>query len=174
MSVRLPRWTLRSSPATGSIARADRPLGQGQARALTGDEAAAIALRQVRPQVAVAPSESSPAGLARAMSMDPRIIFFDEPVTGLDPIIAAGIDDLILHLKSAFNITLVIVTHELKHAFAVADRLVMISEGKILAEGTPDVIKKSPHPEVRQFLEGKPDPRDVASGIAFTPNPETV
>ncbi len=112
------------------------------------------------------------AGLARAMAMDPRIIFFDEPVTGLDPIISAGIDDLILHLKSAFTITLVIVTHELKHAFTVADRIVMISDGKILAEGTPDEVKSNSHLEVRQFLEGKPDARDDVPRAA-TPHAET-
>ena len=92
------------------------------------------------------------ASLARALALDPEILFFDEPSAGLDPVIAAGLDDLILHLKSAYPITIVVVTHELASAFLIADRMCMINEGKILAVGTVDEIRRNPDPRVQQFI----------------------
>jgi phospholipid/cholesterol/gamma-HCH transport system ATP-binding protein len=97
------------------------------------------------------------AGIARALAMDPEILLFDEPSAGLDPIIAAGIDELILKLKHAFHMTIVVVTHELTSAFLIADRIVVLDQGSILAEGTPEEIRHSPLPRVRQFLERQPD-----------------
>jgi len=75
------------------------------------------------------------AAVARALAMDPEILFFDEPSAGLDPIIAAGIDNLILELKKAFHMTMIVVTHELASAFLIADRMVLIDKGNILAIG---------------------------------------
>ncbi|MFZ0213602.1 MAG: ABC transporter ATP-binding protein [Candidatus Acidiferrales bacterium] len=98
------------------------------------------------------------AAVARALTMDPEILFFDEPSAGLDPIIAAGIDDLILKLKRAFKMTIVVVTHELASAFLIADRMVLIDKGNIIALGTPAELKASQHPRVRQFLDRIPDP----------------
>ena len=97
------------------------------------------------------------ASVARAMAMDPEILFFDEPSAGLDPIIAAGIDELILHLKDAFKMTIVIVTHELASAFLIADRMCFLHLGKMIAVGTRDEIRNSDHPRIRQFLDRKPD-----------------
>jgi phospholipid/cholesterol/gamma-HCH transport system ATP-binding protein len=97
------------------------------------------------------------ASVARAMAMDPEILFFDEPSAGLDPIIAAGIDELILHLKGAFKMTIVIVTHELASAFLIADRMCFLHMGKMIAVGTRDEIRNSDHPRIRQFLDRKPD-----------------
>lgn len=97
------------------------------------------------------------AGIARALAMDPEILLFDEPSAGLDPIIAAGIDELILKLKHAFHMTVVVVTHELTSAFLIADRIVVLDKGSILAEGTPDEIRHCTNPRVRQFLERQPD-----------------
>src|SRR6266852_3622939 len=93
------------------------------------------------------------AAFARAMAMDPEILFFDEPSAGLDPITAAGIDDLILSLKKAYAITMVIVTHELASAFLVADRIMVVDKGSIIANGPPQELKNSDHPRVRQFLD---------------------
>ena len=98
------------------------------------------------------------AAIARAMSMDPEILFFDEPSAGLDPIIAAGIDDLILKLKKAFGITMVVVTHELASAFLIADRMMLIDKGNIVASGTPAELRESQNPRVRQFLDRVPEP----------------
>jgi len=98
------------------------------------------------------------AAVARAMAMDPEILFFDEPSAGLDPIIAAGIDDLIVRLKKAFRMTIVVVTHELASAFLIADRMVLIDKGNIVALGTKEELRGSTHPRVRQFLDRIPEP----------------
>jgi phospholipid/cholesterol/gamma-HCH transport system ATP-binding protein len=98
------------------------------------------------------------AAIARALAMDPEILFFDEPSAGLDPIIAAGIDELILKLKRAFQITIVIVTHELASAFLIADRMVLIDKGNIVADGNPQQFRESQQPRVRQFLDRIPEP----------------
>jgi len=92
------------------------------------------------------------AAVARAMAMDPEILFFDEPSAGLDPIIAAGVDELILELKKAFHMTIVVVTHELASAFLIADRMVLIEKGNIVASGSREEMRSSAHPRVRQFL----------------------
>ena len=98
------------------------------------------------------------AAVARALAMDPEILFFDEPSAGLDPIIAAGLDELILNLKKAYAITMVVVTHELASAFLIADRMVLIDRGNIVALGTKEELQASTHPRVRQFLDRVPEP----------------
>ena len=98
------------------------------------------------------------AAIARALAMDPEILFFDEPSAGLDPIIAAGIDELILKLKKAFRITIVVVTHELASAFLIADRMILLDKGVIVANGTPAELQASTQPRVRQFMDRVPEP----------------
>jgi phospholipid/cholesterol/gamma-HCH transport system ATP-binding protein len=93
------------------------------------------------------------AAFARAMALDPEILFFDEPSAGLDPITAAGIDDLILSLKKAYGLTMVVVTHELASAFLIADRIVLIDHGNIAAMGPLEEVRNSKDPRVRQFLD---------------------
>jgi phospholipid/cholesterol/gamma-HCH transport system ATP-binding protein len=93
------------------------------------------------------------AAIARALAMDPEILFFDEPSAGLDPIMAAGIDDLILNLKKAYSMTIIVVTHELASAFLIADRIILIDRGNILASGGVKEIEQSTQPRVRQFLD---------------------
>ena len=97
------------------------------------------------------------AAFARAMALDPEILFFDEPSAGLDPITAAGIDDLILSLKKAYGLTIVVVTHELASAFLIADRIILIDHGNIAAMGPVDEVRNSQHPRVRQFLDRTAD-----------------
>jgi len=98
------------------------------------------------------------AAVARALAMDPEILFFDEPSAGLDPIIAAGIDELILELKRAFHMTIIVVTHELASAFLIADRMLLIDKGKIVALGTTEEMRSSTQPRVRQFLDRIAEP----------------
>lgn len=98
------------------------------------------------------------AAIARALAMDPEILFFDEPSAGLDPIIAAGIDELILKLKKAFRMTIVVVTHELASAFLIGDRMILLDKGVIVANGTPKELQASTQPRVRQFLDRIPEP----------------
>jgi phospholipid/cholesterol/gamma-HCH transport system ATP-binding protein len=92
------------------------------------------------------------AALARAMAMDPEILFFDEPSAGLDPVIAAGIDELILNLKQALAVTIVVVTHELASAFLIADRIIVLDAGHIIGNAPPEELKKSAHPRIKRLL----------------------
>ena len=106
------------------------------------------------------------AAVARALAMDPEILFFDEPSAGLDPIIAAGIDQLILELKKAFHMTIIVVTHELASAFLIADRMVLIDKGHVVAIGTVQEMRASAQPRVRQFLDRVPEP-DVEGELNY-------
>jgi len=98
------------------------------------------------------------AAVARALAMDPEILLFDEPSAGLDPIIAAGIDQLIVQLKRAFRMTIIVVTHELASAFLIADRMLLIDKGNVIALGTREEIRGSTQPRVRQFLDRIAEP----------------
>ena len=106
------------------------------------------------------------AAVARALAMDPEILFFDEPSAGLDPIIAAGVDQLILELKKAFHMTIIVVTHELASAFLIADRMVLIDKGNVVAIGPAEAMRSSTHPRVRQFLDRVAEP-EVAQELDY-------
>jgi len=106
------------------------------------------------------------AAVARALAMDPEILFFDEPSAGLDPIIAAGIDELILELKKAFQMTIIVVTHELASAFLIADRMILVDKGYVVANGTREEMRTSKHPRVRQFLDRIAEP-EVAHELDY-------
>lgn len=93
-------------------------------------------------------------GLARAIAMEPEILLYDEPTTGLDPIMADVIDVLIVEMRERLNITSVAITHDMKSAYKIADRIAMLYNGVIISEGTPDEIKNTADPVVRQFVEG--------------------
>lgn len=93
--------------------------------------------------------------LARAIALDPKIVFYDEPGAGLDPITASMIDQLILDLSRKLQITSVVVTHEMKSAFRIADKMVVLHRGKVVVEGTADDIRNSKDPYVRQFVHGE-------------------
>jgi phospholipid/cholesterol/gamma-HCH transport system ATP-binding protein len=95
------------------------------------------------------------AAIARAIALDPDIVVLDEPSAGLDPIIAAGLDELILFLKRGFGMTVLVVTHALDSAFRIADRVAMIHQGSLIAVGSPQEFKASTQPRVRQFVEGQ-------------------
>jgi len=97
------------------------------------------------------------ASVARATALDPEIMFFDEPSAGLDPITAAGIDELVVYLKNALQMTVLVVTHELQSAFNIADRLAFLRDGKLVAIGPKDSIVHSADPWVRRFLDRVPD-----------------
>lgn len=96
-------------------------------------------------------------GLARAIALDPELVFYDEPSAGLDPVVSSVIDELILDLKAKMGITSVVVTHHMDSAFTIADKMVMLYQGRVLAYGTPDEIRNSDDPIVQQFINGKAD-----------------
>lgn len=96
-------------------------------------------------------------GLARALIMDPQYVLFDEPTTGLDPIMADNINDLIVETNRRLNITSIVVTHDMESAFKVGNHMAMISNGKIVYNGTVRAFQKSRDPVVTQFREGRAD-----------------
>src|SRR5690606_10983056 len=97
------------------------------------------------------------AGLARALSLDPQLLFYDEPSAGLDPITSAQVDQLMVDLNRELGVTSVVVTHEMDSAFRIATRMVLLDQGKFIAHGTPDEFRQSDDPHVRQFVQGLTD-----------------
>jgi len=100
--------------------------------------------------------------LARAIALNPEVILYDEPTTGLDPIRSDVINELILKLQRELNVTSVVVTHDMTSAYKVADRIIMLHKGKIIADGDADHIRNHPHPVVQHFINGKVDDDDLA------------
>jgi phospholipid/cholesterol/gamma-HCH transport system ATP-binding protein len=96
-------------------------------------------------------------GLARALALDPELLFSDEPTSGLDPIMTAVVDQLTQKLTHSEHMTAVVVTHDMTSAFRIATRMIMLGHGSIVAQGTPNEIRNSPNPEVQQFINGEPD-----------------
>ncbi len=101
--------------------------------------------------------------LARAIALDPEVILYDEPTTGLDPIRSDVINELILRLKRQMNVTSIVVTHDMQSAFKVADRIVMLADGKLIADGTPDEIRHSDNPVVQRFVQGEAGPEELGA-----------
>lgn len=93
-------------------------------------------------------------GLARAIVMDPEIVLFDEPTTGLDPIMSDSIANLVLQTQKALNTSYILITHDITFTYKIADKIAMLHEGRIIAEGTVEEIRKDPNPVLKQFLEG--------------------
>ncbi len=104
--------------------------------------------------------------LARALVTDPEIVLFDEPTTGLDPIRKNAVHSMIQDYQRRFGFTGVVVTHEIPDIFFISQWVIMIDEGAILAQGSPEAIQKSPDPRVKGFLEGLESPQDALTGIA--------
>lgn len=94
------------------------------------------------------------AALARALALDPELLFLDEPTAGLDPLSASGFDELVLHLKNSLDLTMVIVTHDLDLLWHVADRVAFLGDGQVLGVGTMLELSKSDHPMIREYFYG--------------------
>ena len=103
------------------------------------------------------------AALARAMAMDPQLLFFDEPSAGLDPVVASELDDLILKLRASLGITIVVVTHELESAFKIADRITVLDHGRIVVAGTADEVRNSPLERVQDLLQRRSRPVEISA-----------
>jgi phospholipid/cholesterol/gamma-HCH transport system ATP-binding protein len=95
--------------------------------------------------------------LARALALDPEVVFFDEPTSGLDPIVSSVITKLTADLNRLLGITCIVVTHSVEEAMLIADKIVILYMGKVLAEGSPKEIRESTNPLVQQFITGSPD-----------------
>lgn len=100
-------------------------------------------------------------GLARAVICRPKYILYDEPTTGLDPVVADSINNLILQLGERFDCTAIAVTHDMKSVFKIADRVAMLHEGRIVITGTPEEIQASQDTVVRKFITGTADPQEI-------------
>ena len=96
------------------------------------------------------------AALARAIVMDPKLLFFDEPSAGLDPVVSAELDELILRLRDALRMTIVVVTHELESAFKIADTITVLDEGKVLMTGTVEEVRNADNERIQDLLNRRP------------------
>lgn len=104
-------------------------------------------------------------GLARAIAMEPEVLLYDEPTTGLDPIMADAIDELIVKMRETLNVTSVAITHDMKSAYKIADTIAMLYNGVIIAKGSPEEIQNSSDPFVRQFVEGSAEGPIILEGV---------
>ncbi len=95
--------------------------------------------------------------IARALTLDPEFVIFDEPTTGIDPISAAMVDKLIRHLSDNLGVTSIVISHDLRSIFGIADRIAMLYKGKLMLDGTQDDFRHSEDPIVQQFINGRPD-----------------
>lgn len=131
--------------------------GEGEINAIVAEKLRLVGLAGIE---AKKPAELSGGmrkrvGLARAIAMDPAYILYDEPTAGLDPITAQQINILIRDLQSALRITSIVVTHDMRSAYFVGDRLCLLHDGRIIFDGTPEEIERSPDPVVQQFIRGE-------------------
>lgn len=101
-------------------------------------------------------------GFARAIALQPKILLFDEPNTGLDPITAGVIDSVIVEMRGHLGVTMVTITHDMKSAFRIADRIAMLREGRIIADAPPEVFRSLSDPYIQKFLAGEPLEEDAA------------
>jgi phospholipid/cholesterol/gamma-HCH transport system ATP-binding protein len=101
------------------------------------------------------------AAVARAIVMDPDLLFFDEPSAGLDPVVSSALDDLILLLRDAMNMTIVVVTHELESAFKIADRITILDRGHILMVDTAEAVRRSDNERIQNLLSRRAEDNDI-------------
>ena len=112
-------------------------------------------------------------GLARALVLGPEVVLYDEPTTGLDPIRADIINEMIIRMQKELTITSVVVTHDLVSAFKVADRMVLLHEGRVRAEGTPEEIQADEDPVVQAFLQGRAHDAEIVQNASSTNDPNS-
>lgn len=132
---------------------------EGEIRETVADRLRAVGLTGVEEKM---PSELSGGmrkrvGLARAIAMHPQIVLFDEPTTGLDPVMTEAINQLIIDTQNKFNFTCVVISHDIQSIFEIGDRIAMLYEGKIIEYGTPEELRASRNPVIVQFLAGSID-----------------
>jgi phospholipid/cholesterol/gamma-HCH transport system ATP-binding protein len=134
----------------------NKKMSVGEAKAIASEKLRLVGLSGVEE---LTPAELSGGmkkrvGLARAIAHGPEILLYDEPTTGLDPIMADAINDLIISMKQRFSVTSIAITHDMNSAYKIADRIAMLYEGKIVETGTPEEIRNTTNPLVRQFITG--------------------
>ncbi len=149
--------TVYENVALGLVENTDKP--PEEIRRIVGEKLTMVGLPGIED---MKPAELSGGmkkrvGLARAIAMEPQYVLYDEPTTGLDPIMADSINNLIVSLNSRLSVTTIVVTHDMVSAYKIADRIVMLHRGVIIFDGTPDEIRRTDDEVVRQFIEGRAD-----------------
>lgn len=139
--------------------------GQEEIREIVAKHLAMVGLRGIERKMPgeLSGGQRKRVALARAISLEPEVILYDEPTTGLDPIRSDVINQLILKLKHELNATSIVVTHDMQSAFKIADRIVMLHEGRIIIDGPPEAIRQSDNPVVRRFVMGEASDEELAS-----------
>jgi phospholipid/cholesterol/gamma-HCH transport system ATP-binding protein len=132
-------------------------LSEGEIREIASEKLALLGLKNIDDLM---PAELSGGmkkrvSLARAIAMEPEILLYDEPTTGIDPVMADAINELIIRMREKLSVTSIAITHDMKSAYKIADRIAMLYQGKIIEVGIPDEIRNSPNPIVQQFIQGK-------------------
>jgi len=132
-------------------------LGEEEIRRIASEKLRLVGLKDIEDVMPVELSGGmrKRVSLARAIAMEPEILLYDEPTTGIDPIMADAINELIVRMREKLNVTSIAITHDMKSAYKIADRIAMLYQGKIIEVGTPEEIKNSPNPIVQQFIQGK-------------------
>ena len=139
--------------------RKHRDVSPDQARDLAHDYLARVDMDRYgdRYPAAFGDGMRKKVAIARALTMEPEYVIFDEPTTGIDPLSAAMVDELIGHLSDELGVTSIVISHDLRSIFGVADRIAMLYKGKLRLDGTPEDFRQTDDPVVRQFIEGVPE-----------------
>jgi phospholipid/cholesterol/gamma-HCH transport system ATP-binding protein len=137
--------------------RQHKKLGDEEIRRIATEKLALLGLRNIED---IMPAELSGGmkkrvSLARAIAMEPEILLYDEPTTGIDPVMADAINELIIRMREHLNMTSIAITHDMTSAYKIADRIAMLYQGKIVEVGSPEEIKSSVNPIVQQFIHGR-------------------
>ncbi len=149
--------SLRIWENVGFALRQHTRLSEEEIRKISSEKLRLVGLRDIEELM---PSELSGGmrkrvSLARAIAMEPEILLYDEPTTGIDPIMADAINELIIQMREKLNVTSIAITHDMKSAYKIADRIAMLYQGKIIEVGTPEEIKNSSSLIVQQFIQGR-------------------
>ena len=137
--------------------RQHKKLGDAEIRRIATEKLALLGLRNIED---IMPAELSGGmkkrvSLARAIAMEPEILLYDEPTTGIDPVMADAINELILRMREQLSMTSIAITHDMTSAYKIADRIAMLYQGKIVEVGSPEEVKSSVNPIVQQFIHGR-------------------
>ncbi len=147
----------------GFPVREHKPCNEEELRKIVKDKLRMVGLEglQDRRPAQLSGGQRKRVALARAIALDPEVVLYDEPTTGLDPARSAVINELIRKLQRELQVTSVVVTHDMSSAFKVGDRIVMIKNGKFVADAPPEWYRECDDPVVRQFVDGQADPKDL-------------